>query len=191
MNDPHAWLLAALWLAWAAYWALSAADVKPAARRESLGSRALHIVPLAAAVLLILPRGAALPMLGARFVPRGEAGYWIGAACTLAGLLFAMQARRRLGRNWSGTVTVKEGHELVTSGPYRFVRHPIYTGLLGAFLGSAIALGEWRGLVATALVLLSFLRKIRLEERWMHERFGDAWARYRARVPALVPGLRP
>ena len=101
-----------------------------------------------------------------------------------------MQARRWLGRNWSGTVTVKHDHELVTGGPYGIVRHPIYTGLLGGFIGSAIALGEWRGLVAVVLVLIAFMRKIRLEERWMQERFGDAYRRYRQRVPALVPGLR-
>jgi len=191
MTDAHAWLMGALWIGWAAYWSATASNVKPAVRREGLVSRALHIVPLAAAVLLLLPRGAVLPSLGARFVPRGEIGYWAGAAITFAGLLFAVQARRWLGRNWSGTVTVKQDHELVTGGPYAVVRHPIYTGLLAAFLGSAIALGEWRGLVSVVLVWVAFARKIRLEERWMQERFGDAYARYRERVPALVPRLGP
>jgi len=190
MTDPHSWLLGAMWLGWAVWWWVSASNVKPAVRREDFVSRALHIVPLGAAVALILPRGSALPVLGARFLPRGEIGSWIGVAVPFGGLLFAVLARRWLGRNWSGTVTLKHDHELVTGCPYRIVRHPIYTGLLAAFLGSAIALGEWRGLVAVALVLLAFVRKIRLEERWMQERFGDAYRRYRQRVPALVPGLR-
>jgi len=189
MTDPHAWLLGAMWLGWAVWWWVSASNVKPAVRREDFVSRALHIVPVGAAVVLILPRGIALPVLGARFLPRGEIGFWIGVAVTFGGLLFAVLARRWLGRNWSGTVTLKHDHELVTGGPYRIVRHPIYTGLLAAFLGSAIALGEWRGLVAVALVLLAFVRKIRLEERWMQERFGDAYLRYRQHVPALIPAL--
>ena len=189
MTDPHGWLLGAMWIAWAAYWSVTAADVKPSARRESLVSRALHIVPLGAAVLLLLPGSVAWPVLAARFVPRGAVAYWAGAAVTLCGLLFAVQARRWLGRNWSGTVTVKHDHELVTGGPYGIVRHPIYTGLLAAFIGSALALGEWRGLVSVALVLVAFVRKIRLEERWMQERFGDAYRRYRQHVPALVPRI--
>jgi len=69
------------------------------------------------------------------------------------------------------------------------VRHPIYTGLLFGLIGSALALGQWRGLLAVAIFLLAVLRKIRLEERWMRERFGVAYDDYRARVKALVPFL--
>ncbi|HUP07132.1 MAG TPA: isoprenylcysteine carboxylmethyltransferase family protein [Caldimonas sp.] len=191
MTDPHGWLLGAMWIAWAAYWWATASNVKPAVRREGLVSRALHIVPLGAAVLLLLPGSVAGPVLAGRFVPRGEMAYWAGAAVTLCGLLFAMQARHRLGRNWSGTVTVKQDHELVTDGPYGIVRHPIYSGLLAAFIGSALALGEWRGILSVALVLIAFARKIRLEERWMQERFGDAYVRYRQHVPALLPRFPP
>ena len=92
-----------------------------------------------------------------------------------------------LGRNWSGVVTVKQDHELIRSGPYRYVRHPIYTGLLIAFAGSAIARGEWRGILALAIVFAALWRKLRLEERWMIETFGDAYLRYRAEVRALIP----
>ena len=86
-----------------------------------------------------------------------------------AGLAFAVWARVYLGRNWSGTVTVKQDHELIRSGPYGFVRHPIYTGLLLAMLGTAIAIGEWRGLVAFALFTIGFLLKLR-SRRTLHER---------------------
>ena len=107
----------------------------------------------------------------------------------MTGLAFSIWARRVLGRNWSAIVTLKEGHELVTRGPYALVRHPIYTGLLLGFLGSAIARGRWSGLLATALFFLSALRKYRLEERWMWERFGDDYDAYRSRVKAIVPYL--
>jgi protein-S-isoprenylcysteine O-methyltransferase Ste14 len=103
------------------------------------------------------------------------------------GLLFTVWARIVLGRNWSGIVTVKQDHELVTAGPYRWVRHPIYTGLLIAFAGSAIARGEWRGVLAVVIVLAGLWRKLKLEERWMIETFGDAYLRYRAKVRALIP----
>ncbi len=89
--------------------------------------------------------------------------------------------------NWSGVVTVKADHELITTGPYTIVRHPIYTGLLLGFVGSAIARGEWRGVVAVVLVLASLWRKLLLEERWMREQFGEAYETYRRRVRALIP----
>jgi protein-S-isoprenylcysteine O-methyltransferase Ste14 len=104
-----------------------------------------------------------------------------------AGLAFAVWARVCLGRNWSGIVTLKQDHELVRSGPYRLVRHPIYTGLLLALLGSALARNEWRALLAVALAWLAFWRKLQVEEELMIEQFGDAYVRYRAEVPALMP----
>ena len=75
------------------------------------------------------------------------------------------------------------------SGPYRLVRHPIYTGLLLAFLGTAIAIGQWRGVLALLIVFVALWRKLRLEERWLGEIFGEAYARYRAEVAALIPFL--
>jgi protein-S-isoprenylcysteine O-methyltransferase Ste14 len=86
-------------------------------------------------------------------------------------------------------VTLKLDHNLTRTGPYRLVWHPIYTGLLTAILGSAIATAEWRGVVALVLITLSFLRKIVVEERFLTAQFGDAYAPYRAEVPALVPWL--
>ena len=85
---------------------------------------------------------------------------------------------------------MKQDHSIDPQGPYRFVRHPIYTGLLLAIFGSGvIALGEWRGLLALALVTAAFLRKIQIEERFLREQFGDAYQRYRREVPALIPGV--
>ena len=185
----HRWLFPVLWLAWALYWWLSSRDVKETTRRESVLSRWGHIGPmLVAAALLWSPRLGGT-VLGARFMPWAPWQFWAGAAVTAGGLAFAVWARRHIGRNWSATVTLKQDHELVTSGPYALVRHPIYTGLLFGFLGSAFALGQWRGLLAVAIVWLALLRKYRLEERWMHERFGTAYDAYRARVKALVPFL--
>ncbi len=113
--------------------------------------------------------------------------WMVGTALVLLGLAFTVWARVHLGRNWSGIVTVKQGHELIRSGPYRWVRHPIYTGLLLAFMGSAIALGQWRGVLAMLIVFAALWRKLRLEERWMIETFGAAYTAYRNEVAALIP----
>jgi protein-S-isoprenylcysteine O-methyltransferase Ste14 len=186
MSIVHANLIGALWIAWAVYWVVAARSAKQDRRQESALSRAGHIVPLGiAAYLLWVP---AMPgLLGERFLPDTPAMFQVGLAVTALGLGFAVWARRMLGRNWSGIVTVKQDHELVRSGPYRFVRHPIYTGLLIAFIGTAIARGEWRGIVAVLIVFAAFWHKLKIEERFMIETFGDAYLRYRTEVRALIP----
>ena len=126
-------------------------------------------------------------LLDERFLPLGVWCFWSGAAITAGGMLFSVWARRYLGKNWSQAVTLKEGHELITSGPYALVRHPIYTGLLLAFVGCAVARGEWRGLLAVALVFGALWRKLRLEETWMRVQFGESYEAYSRQVAALVP----
>lgn len=187
MSIKHANLIGALWIAWAVYWFIAARSAKQDRRQESALSRAGHIVPLGiAAWLLWTPKLSGL--LGGRLLPDTETTFYIGFLVVAIGLGFAIWARRVLGRNWSGIVTVKQDHELVQEGPYRWVRHPIYTGLLVAFAGTAIARGgEWRGLLAVAIVFAALWRKLKLEERWMIETFGDAYLRYREKVRALIP----
>jgi protein-S-isoprenylcysteine O-methyltransferase Ste14 len=180
-------LIPAMWLAWALYWALCARYAKQTVRRESLGSRATNIVPLVIGVLLVaLPHIRSAPF-ATRILPATLATYGVGVAIVFLGLAFAVWARRHIGSNWSGTVTVKENHVLVRTGPYSWVRHPIYTGLLAAILGSAIARGELRGVWALVLCTSAFVVKLRLEERWMQQLFGNEYDRYRAEVPALIP----
>jgi protein-S-isoprenylcysteine O-methyltransferase Ste14 len=188
----HVIPIPALWLVWFTYWNLAAIGNKPVRRRQDRASRALDILPLALAILLIaiwpqLPRPEQTDFLFLTFMPRNDAGYWIGVATVALGLGFSVWARRFLGRNWSGTVTLKENHELIRTGPYRLVRHPIYTGLLLGFIGSAIALCQWRGVIAVLLVLFVFLRRIRVEERWMIEIFGERYRAYRIETKALIP----
>jgi protein-S-isoprenylcysteine O-methyltransferase Ste14 len=179
--------VAVLWLAWLAYWIIAARNVKPTQRREPLASRLITIILTALAAALLALRGHRLLWLSLRFLPQTMVAYWLGLLMLILGLAFAISARVHLGRNWSGTVTVKENHELIRSGPYGIVRHPIYTGLLFAFLGTAVAFGEWRGLLAFGFLTAAFLLKIRREECFMSESFRNDYARYRAEVPALIP----
>ena len=107
----------------------------------------------------------------------------------VGGLLFSIWAREHLGSNWSRSVTIKQGHELITSGPYAVVRHPIYTGILAGFLGTAITLSEVRGFIALVLILLALWLKLRMEEQWMRAQFGETYTTYTRQTAALVPYL--
>jgi protein-S-isoprenylcysteine O-methyltransferase Ste14 len=191
MSTPASFnlLFGAMWLGWLACWGLFSLRVKATARRESVGSRVSYVVPIMIAAILVGVPALDIPLLGDRFLRSDNWRAWstIGAGITLCGLLFTVWARVHLGRNWSGTVTIKEDHELITSGPYRVVRHPIYTGLLLAFIGQAIAIGQWRGVIAVAIAAGAFWKKLRIEERWMREHFGSAYHAYGERVAALIP----
>ena len=182
-------LIPLLWLVWLLYWWLGAGRLKAVARRESRLQRASHGIPLVLAALLFLLPGHVWGVLATPFIARSWTGYGIGVALVALGLGYAVQARRHLGANWSGTVTLKQEHSLIRSGPYRHLRHPIYTGLLLAFAGSALAQAQWRGLLALLLVTGSLWFKLRREERWLLEHFGDDYAEYRKTSWALLPGL--
>jgi protein-S-isoprenylcysteine O-methyltransferase Ste14 len=187
MTLLHDYLLPAMWVAVLVYWRVLARNTKETERRETTSSRLIRLVAIVSAALLlllpILPGG----WLCGRILPQGELSFWAGAFLTAAGLLFAVWGRHELGQDWSQAVTLKEGHELVTSGPYALVRHPIYTGLLLGFVGCAVARGEWRGLLAVLLVFIVLWRKLKVEEQWMRAQFGDAYGAYARRVSALVP----
>jgi len=181
------YLLPLMWLAYVAYWWAMGTNVKSDERREEAGSRLQRLILMILAILLLGVRRLRLSVLDRRFLPTSVWWVWIGAGVTATGLLFSVWGRRYLGRNWSRAVTIKKDHELITGGPYSLVRHPIYTGLLVGLLGCALALGEWRGLVAVGLVLIALLRKLRLEERWMRVQFGESYENYSRQVRALVP----
>jgi protein-S-isoprenylcysteine O-methyltransferase Ste14 len=187
MQAFYNYAITGLWIAWLLYWVVAAIGAKAIRRREELTSRLSHLVPLVLGLALLLPRHSSVPWLTVRILPSSVVWFWIGFVLVALGLGFAVAARVCLGGNWSGVVTLKQDHELIRSGPYRWVRHPIYAGLLVALLGSVIALGEVRGLIALALFTLAFLRRIAGEERLLAEEFGAAYRQYRREVPRLLP----
>ena len=182
-----AFMFVALWLTWALYWGIHSRGAKASVWAESRPSRLMHVVPMAvAALLLALPP---VPMAGLhqRFQPQSVVIPCLGWLTAAAGLSFTVWARRHLAANWSADVTLKAGHELITSGPYALVRHPIYTGLWVGVLGTALAIGEWRGLAAVALLGLAQWRKLRVEEQAMRRQFGERYLVYAQRVSAFIP----
>lgn len=181
----------ATWLFFVSYWIWSARGIKTPVRTQSPWLRLFaYWLPLALAVALLGPgEWFGDSVLQERFVPKHVAVKAIGLALTVAGIAFACWARHLLGRNWSSEVQIKQDHQLIQAGPYRWVRHPIYTGLLIAFFGTALKVGDWRGLLAVAIVAASFWFKLRQEERWLLERFGAPYADYMRRTRALLPGV--
>jgi len=182
-------LFYAMWSAWLLYWIVSARNVKAPLRRESVLSRWAHLGPLILCAYLLLGGVPMWPALTSPLLARTAQTFWIAATVTAAGLLFTVWARCHIGSNWSADVTIKSGHELITTGPYALVRHPIYTGLLMAFAGSAFAVAELRGALAFAIAFLALWRKLKLEERYLREQFGSAYRTYAQRVAAIVPFL--
>ena len=168
------------------YWDTAAKGDAPAQASESAASRRFHLITLNVGVLiLVLP----LPGLTHRFLPRSHILIVPGLAIELGGILFAIWARHHLGRNWSGEVRIATGHELIRSGPYRNIRHPIYTGVLGMYLGAMIVSGEWHALLGMTIITLAYLRKLRLEERILSATFGPPWDDWRRHSWALLPPL--
>ncbi len=113
----------------------------------------------------------------------------IGLAIQLAGIGLAMWVRRNLGLNWSGKIAIAVEHRLVRTGPYRSLRHPIHTGLLLMYLGTALVMGEWHALLGLGLAFYAYCRKIRLEEAALDRAFGAGYEEYRRSTWALVSGF--
>lgn len=182
-------LIPVLWLLWLAFWIVAAFGAKETRRRESVLSRVSYVIPMIGGGILLGKPHVLGEALEQRYHAHTFGWFLIGLALVVAGLGFSVAARIWLGRNWSGTVTLKQDHELIRSGPYALVRHPIYTGMLVALLGTAIAIGKWHALIGLAVLFCGLFIKIGIEERFMAEQFGEAYARYRAEVPALIPFL--
>ena len=189
-----------LW-SWAAFllvWSVTALDAKKDVRgggiTSALSQHALLRLIAAAAVIFVAVRIAtgtthyASPIQGfsrTLFTPPSLLG-WTAAALAVIGVTFAIWARFHLGRNWSSRPAVKEGHELVTSGPYAYVRHPIYTGVILMTLGTAFT-GAIFGIAVFIIFLTIFLSRINKEERIMLELFPNEYPAYQVRTKRLAP----
>ncbi|MGA8154434.1 MAG: isoprenylcysteine carboxylmethyltransferase family protein [Terriglobales bacterium] len=177
------------WYGFIVYWLISAARLKQVKVEEARRGRILHILIMVAAVDFMFSGNFSVGPLNQRIIPIDLRILYTGIALTWAGIAFAIWARHTIGANWSGRVTVKVDHQLIQSGPYAFVRHPIYSGLLAANLGAALVIGRWRCLVAMVIFLAEMTRKASKEEGFMVTEFGERYQEYRLRTGFLVPRL--
>src|SRR5262249_43321668 len=188
MIDFFSTSTALLWTLLWVLWLVAALTTKPTVQTQSRDSRLVQQIPVILAFFLLFGRHIWPDWLHQRIFPASDmALQWLGLALTVTGIAFAIWARLWIGKNWSSNVTIKEQHELIQTGPYRLVRHPIYSGLLLAFLGTAIVHGQVGGFVGFPLAVLGWGFKLRMEESFMVQQFGSVYLDYKQRVKALVP----
>jgi protein-S-isoprenylcysteine O-methyltransferase Ste14 len=175
------------WILFAVIWLVAAFWTKRSVYQESRWQRLGYMIPILIGGYLVFKGQRLSEPLAFRIVPHVDALAWTGIALCIVGLAFCIWARFTLGRNWSGIVTLKGGHELITRGPYALVRHPIYTGLLTMFVATVMVLGHVAGIIAIPLVFVSIWIKLRHEEKLMLQKFPDQYAAYQRRVKRLIP----
>jgi protein-S-isoprenylcysteine O-methyltransferase Ste14 len=179
-------IIAFCWIIFVAYWLISALKGKVIAEKQSLPAALAHRIPVGLSAWLLAYHRWPAPM-NQSLIPHSDGVLAIGVLLCLFGLFVTLWARWTLAGNWSSDVTFKQDHELVRSGPYRFVRHPIYTGLLAMCLGTAVESGALRCWLALVLVSVGFWIKLSQEERLLLRHFPDAYPKYCKQVKALVP----
>lgn len=178
-----------LWLTWWVFWILAALRTKRAAERVDWIQRLYYTIPVLLGYYCMFFLDSDVLWLQHRLLPRTTSLAIAAIDITLTGLGFAIWARVYLGRNWSSAPTIKEHHQLIRSGPYRLVRHPIYTGILLAMAGTFLANGKVRGTLAVAFCWFGWLIKIHMEEQFMTRAFGAEYEDYRRATGALLPRL--
>ncbi len=168
---------------WAAFWLYWLVAAFSAKRGRIPWSRELRIRAVLAVVVIVLIRLGAFRGHGVDTDPWRAA---VGLALFASGLGFAIWARAHIGRNWATPMTEKPDTELVTSGPYRLVRHPIYSGILVAATGTAVGL-SWQWLTAVALAGVYVLYSATVEERYLASKFPDSYPAYKQSTKLLIP----
>jgi protein-S-isoprenylcysteine O-methyltransferase Ste14 len=182
-------LLALIWMAWLISWAVASFWSGRTEKHVMTWDSRAYGVPIIAGALLLMP-WTAQALAEQPIWHVGNGGTYVLAGLALAGISFTWWARIHLGRLWSSAITRKEGHRLIDTGPYGLVRHPIYTGLIGAILATGAAVATVTALLGALLIAFGLWQKARMEEGFLTTELGaDAYGPYRRRVPMLVPFL--
>jgi protein-S-isoprenylcysteine O-methyltransferase Ste14 len=178
-----------LWCILAAVWLVLSFAMKSVKRSETIRERIQHIAPLLVAFWLLFNQPRYWQWLNLRLLPNAPIFWRAGVAITAAGVAISIWARLSLGSNWSGMVTLKDNHELIRTGLYSRIRHPIYTGILLAFVGTASIQGELRCLVGFAILLITLHFKAKREEGFLDQEFGPNFAEHFSRTGMFLPKL--
>jgi protein-S-isoprenylcysteine O-methyltransferase Ste14 len=177
---------AAIWIVMMVYWNISAKNIRPAAKVEDAKSTQRRQLILNLAILMLF---VPVPGLTRQFLLPTHAAVATGFTVQVGSALFYFWTKRYLGRFWSSAVAIMKDHQLVRTGPYRLIRHPLYTGMLGMFAGTAIVSGQYHALIGAGLGVFAYWGKIRIEERALRENFGAEYEDYKRHSRALIPWL--
>jgi len=188
-DDIFHYLVEIPWVVFIAYWTITAFRTRATVRQESFASRYIVLfLEVVGYVVLFSPRASVGP-LALHIFPRTVFSAVIGVVLVWAGIGIALWARFHLGQYWSARITLKEDHKLIRTGPYARLRHPIYTGLDLAALGSAIVIDHWRCVAGVCLIIFGYVMKARREERLLAGQFGAAFDEHRQHTGFLLPRL--
>jgi protein-S-isoprenylcysteine O-methyltransferase Ste14 len=175
------------WIIFIAYWVISAFNTRKTAKKEAFAARYGIMFLEIAGFVLVFRDDAGIGVLGQRVFERSYATGITGVALTWAGIALAIWARWHLGQYWSGRITIKEDHKLIRTGPYARLRHPIYSGLDLAAIGSSIAIDRWRGVAGVCVIIVGFWIKAKREESLLGKQFGADFEEHIRRTGFLLP----
>jgi protein-S-isoprenylcysteine O-methyltransferase Ste14 len=186
-DQMYRYLVLAPWVAFLVYWLLASFKTRSNEKREPFASRYSVMLLMVLGYYCLFAANNPIAVLHTRFVPLTEMVVVLGGILVWLGIGLAIWARYHLAENWSARVTIKVGHELIRTGPYAHLRHPIYSGLVLAGLGTAIAFGELRGLLGVCFILVAFTIKAKKEEAMLTAQFGSAFEEHRRHTGFLLP----
>jgi protein-S-isoprenylcysteine O-methyltransferase Ste14 len=178
------------WIVFLLYWIVSAIRTRDTVQTESFASRYAILLIETAGFVLLFRHAAGIGFLGKRFMHRTLASAIVGSILTWIGIGLAIWARYHLAEYWSARITIKEDHQLIRTGPYARLRHPIYSGIILAAIGSAVVIDEWRCVLGVCLVLTGYCIKARKEEAMLTQQFGEAFREHQKHAGFLMPRFR-
>jgi len=188
MHNLTLWQLAMWsWYLVAIFWAISAIKLKATKSTQRLAPRLAYSIVIACAFALLFYERLRMGFLGVRFLPQDVWLARIGVIISFAGAAIAIWARAILGQNWSARVSLKVDHQLIRSGLYAYMRHPIYSGFLLMVIGTAVVQGEFRGLLAIPVVAIGLTIKAKQEEELLRNEFGESYSQYCRESGFLLP----
>lgn len=183
-------MCAALWSMLCVVWLVTALRTKQTLQRAAVASRVGYGALVLLAFYLMFSDVGQGSWLGTRVLRHTSLLMNFGVLLTAAGIGLAIWARLHIGSNWSSAVSIKVGHQLIRTGPYAYVRHPIYSGILLAMAGTSLVRGQPRGFIAVLLLVVGLFLKLQMEEHYMRTTFGPEYDEYSRSTGALVPRLR-
>ena len=178
------------WIVFVLYWIVSAIRTRDTLQTESFASRYAILLIEAAGFVLLFRHSAGIGFLGNRVMHRTLPSAIVGSILTWMGIGLAIWARYHLAEYWSARITIKEDHQLIRTGPYTRLRHPIYSGIVLAAIGSAAVIDQWRCVLGVCLVLMGYCIKARKEETMLTQQFGDAFREHQKQAGFLIPRFR-